>query len=451
MSDLPKQLDTLRNTLRNRAVDLQNQLEDNQGRYNYQSCADAEAVLIVLADITHTPEAPSLLQDTEFMENEFLPRHRSVEAVFNALSLEMPQSHGEVQSFVGRRKGVVVLRRDLPVGGLTLVHLGLLPTVLLFLLVTLQPVSVSLLEMWRWRRPHLLLHQKHPREKATKSSKKKKGKKKEEPIPISDDEAPATTQRASRPRTPHQLVTLLSFLTFVWSQLKPLLRLLQETTISTAELVDQAQKTVSAGQELSRKQARADSEEAATTVRQVQALRDQYHLINPGAVQGILQDLSPLSEAGLVTVLHLAREYQEALLPSATGAGTSGTRRVLEAISMLEARIRTSALEMVLQMNHLQGSIQILQDLLGENAALLSGPEIDGLHQLVNITGLSAGPSNVVAGPSSGGTGVISTVEADPDSHMESVPEEAVATASAPATAAPSEAKTDTSDSNKTV
>ncbi|THU82008.1 hypothetical protein K435DRAFT_872761 [Dendrothele bispora CBS 962.96] len=52
---------------------------------------------------------------------------------------------------------------------------------------------------------------------ATKSSKKKKGKKKEEPIPISDDEAPATTQRASRPRTPHQL----------------------ETTISTAELVDQ--------------------------------------------------------------------------------------------------------------------------------------------------------------------------------------------------------------------
>ncbi|THU77382.1 hypothetical protein K435DRAFT_877929 [Dendrothele bispora CBS 962.96] len=264
---------------------------------------------------------------------------------------------------------------------------------------------------------------------ATKSSKKKKGKKKEEPIPISDDEAPVTTQRASRPRTPHQL----------------------KTTISTAELVDQAQKTVSAGQELSRKRARADSEEAATTVRQVQALRDQYRLINPGAVQGILQDLSPLSEAGLVTVLHLAREYQEALLPSATGAGTSGTRRVLEAISMLEARIRTSALEMVLQMNHLQGSIQILQDLLGENAALLSGPEIDGLRQLVNITGLSAGPSNVVAGPSSGGTVVISAVEADPDSHMESVPEEAVATASAPASAAPSEAETDTSDSNKTV
>ncbi|THU89754.1 hypothetical protein K435DRAFT_802475 [Dendrothele bispora CBS 962.96] len=234
-----------------------------------------------------------------------------------------------------------------------------------------------------------------------------------------------------------QLSVLVVLVLPINCQLKPLLRLLQETTISTAELVDQvfqAQKTVSAGQELSRKRARADSEEAATTVRQVQALRDQYRLINPGAVQGILP-----------------REYQEALLPSATGAGTSGTRRVLEAISMLEARIRTSALEMVLQMNHLQGSIQILQDLLGENAALLSGPEIDGLRQLVNITGLSAGPSNVVAGPSSGGTGVISTVEADPDSHMESVPEEAVATASAPASAAPSEAETDTSDSNKTV
>ncbi|THU79667.1 hypothetical protein K435DRAFT_875217 [Dendrothele bispora CBS 962.96] len=410
MSGPPKQLDTLRNTLRNRAVDLQNRLEDNQGRYNYQSCADAEAVLIVLADITHTPEAPSLLQDTEFMENEFLPRRRSAEAVFNALSLEMPRSHGEVQSFVRRYRDISENRRSYrsegsgrpsqrpPRGGS---YVG-----------TPRPApNRSIVSS-----SHAPASVRVSSGDATKSSKKKKGKKKEEPIPISDDEAPATTQRASRPRTPHQLVTLLSFLTFVWSQLKPLLRLLQETTISTAELVDQAQKTVSAGQEL------------------IQALRDQYRLINPGAVQGILP-----------------REYQEALLPSATGAGTSGTRRVLEAISMLEARIRTSALEMVLQMNHLQGSIQILQDLLGENAALLSGPEIDGLRQLVNITGLSAGPSNIVAGPSSGGTGVISTVEADSDSHMESVPEEAVATASAPASAAPSEAETDTSDSNKTV
>ncbi|THU84011.1 hypothetical protein K435DRAFT_870715 [Dendrothele bispora CBS 962.96] len=446
MSGPPKQLDTLRNTLRNRAVDLQNRLEDNQGRYNYQSCADAEAVLIVLADITHTPEAPSLLQDTEFMENEFLPRRRSAEAVFNALSLEMPRSHGEVQSFVRRYRDISENRRSYrsegsgrpsqrpPRGGS---YIGTPRPAPNRSLVSSShaPASVRVssgdMEMAETAPTAKTSKGKGTSEgsSATKSSKKKKGKKKEEPIPISDDEAPATTQRASRPRTPHQL----------------------ETTILTAELVDQAQKTVSAGQELSRKRARADSEEAATTVRQVQALRDQYRLINPGAVQGILQDLSPLSEAGLVTVLHLAREYQEALLPSATGAGTSGTRRVLEAISMLEARIRTSALEMVLQMNHLQGSIQILQDLLGENAALLSGPEIDGLRQLVNITGLSAGPSNIVAGPSSGGTGVISTVEADPDSHMESVPEEAVATASAPASAAPSEAETDTSNSNKTV
>ncbi|THU75576.1 hypothetical protein K435DRAFT_880540 [Dendrothele bispora CBS 962.96] len=116
MSGPPKQLDTLRNTLRNRAVDLQNRLEDNQGRYNYQSCADAEAVLIVLADITHTPEAPSLLQDTEFMENEFLPRRRSAEAVFNALSLEMPRSHGEVQSFVRRYRDISENRRSYRVG-----------------------------------------------------------------------------------------------------------------------------------------------------------------------------------------------------------------------------------------------------------------------------------------------------------------------------------------------
>ncbi|THU97607.1 hypothetical protein K435DRAFT_857479 [Dendrothele bispora CBS 962.96] len=416
-----------------RFFDLQNRLEDNQGRYNYQSCADAEAVLIVLADITHTPEAPSLLQDTEFMENEFLPRRRSAEAVFNALSLEMPRSHGEVQSFSegsGRSLqrppcGGSYIGTPRPAPNCSIVSSSHAPAS-----VRVSSGDVEMAETAPTPPPKTS-EGKGTSEgsSATKSSKKKKGKKKEEPIPISDDEAPATTQRASRPRTPHQL----------------------ETTISTAELVDQAQKTVSAGQELSRKRAQADSEEAATTVRQVQALRDQYRLINPRAVQGILQDLSPLSEAGLVTVLHLAREYQEALLPSATGAGTSGTRRVLEAISMLEARICTSALEMVLQMNHLQGSIQILQDLLGENAALLSGPEIDGLRQLVNITGLSAGPSNVVAGPSSGGTGVISTVEADPDSHMESVPEEAVATASAPASAAPSEAETDTSDSNKTV
>ncbi|THU88941.1 hypothetical protein K435DRAFT_803154, partial [Dendrothele bispora CBS 962.96] len=116
MSGPPKQLDTLRNTLRNCAVDLQNRLEDNQGRYNYQSCADAEAVLIVLADITHTPEAPSLLQDTEFMENEFLPRRRSAEAVFNALSLEMPRSHGEVQSFVRRYRDISENRRSYRVG-----------------------------------------------------------------------------------------------------------------------------------------------------------------------------------------------------------------------------------------------------------------------------------------------------------------------------------------------
>ncbi|THV01747.1 hypothetical protein K435DRAFT_853443 [Dendrothele bispora CBS 962.96] len=439
MSGPPKQLDTLRNTLRNRAVDLQNRLEDNQGRYNYQSCADAEAVLIVLADITHTPEAPSLLQDTKFMENKFLPdtalrklfsmlclwrcldlmgkfNHSSVGietflktvdrivwVIFNSL----PKSEGSGRPSQRPPRGGSYIGTPRAAPNRSIVSSSHAPAS-----VRVSSGDVEMAEPAPTPPPKTS-EGKGTSEgsSATKSSKKKKGKKKEEPIPISDDEAPATTQRASRPHTPHQL----------------------ETTISTAELVDQAQKTVSAGQEL------------------IQALRDQYRLINPGAVQGILQDLSPLSEAGLVTVLHLAREYQEALLPSATGAGTSGTRRVLEAISMLEARIRTSALEMVLQMNHLQGSIQILQDLLGENAALLSGPEIDGLRQLVNITGLSAGPSNIVAGPSSRGTGIISTVEADPDSHMESVPEEAVATASAPASAAPSEAETDTSDSNKTV
>ncbi|THU89851.1 hypothetical protein K435DRAFT_802428 [Dendrothele bispora CBS 962.96] len=315
MSGPAKQLDTLRNTLRNRAVDLQNRLEDNQGRYNYQSCADAEAVLIVLADITHTPEAPSLLQDTEFMENEFLPRRRSAEAVFNALSLEMPRSHGEVQSFVRRYRDISENRRSYRVGHFQfssqvgrewsffaeaspwgILHSHAPAS------VRVSSGDVEMAETAPTPPPKTSEGKGTPEgSSATKSSKKKKGKKKEEPIPISDDEAPVITQRASRPRTPHQLVTLLSFLTFVWSQLKPLLRLLQKTTISTAELVDQAQKTVSAGQELSRKRARADSEEAATTVRQVQALRDQYRLINPGAVQGILP-----------------REYQEALLPSAT-------------------------------------------------------------------------------------------------------------------------------------
>ena len=59
----------------------------------------------------------------------------------------------------------------------------------------------------------------------------------------------------------------------------------------------------------------------------------QHYFLN----ESFLGDLSPLSDASLVTVLHLAREYQEALLPSVSGTGD--TRRVLEAISMLEARI----------------------------------------------------------------------------------------------------------------
>ncbi|THU88309.1 hypothetical protein K435DRAFT_803585 [Dendrothele bispora CBS 962.96] len=243
MSGPPKQLDTLRNTLRNRAVDLQNRLEDNQGRYNYQSCADAEAVLIVLSEGSGRPsQRPP--RGGSYIGTPRPAPNRSIVSSSHALA-SVRVSSGDVE-----------MAETAPTP----------PT------KTSEGKGTS------------------EGSSATKSSKKKKGKKKEEPIPISDDEAPVTTQRASRPRTPHQLVTLLSFLTFVWSQLKPLLRLLQETTISTAELVDQAQKTVSAGQELSRKRARADSEEAATTVRQVQALRDQYRLINPGAVQGILRD-----------------------------------------------------------------------------------------------------------------------------------------------------------------
>ena len=41
-------LDNLRRMLRNRAVDLQNHLQDNRGSPNYQNAGDAEAVMNLL-------------------------------------------------------------------------------------------------------------------------------------------------------------------------------------------------------------------------------------------------------------------------------------------------------------------------------------------------------------------------------------------------------------------
>ena len=113
---------------------------------------------------------------------------------------------------------------------------------------------------------------------------------------------------------------------------------------------------------------------------------------------------------------------------------------------MLEARIRTSALELVIQMRNLQGSIALLQDLLGENAELLAGPEIQSLRELANIPGPSTGPSNINADAR------ISAIPetSDPDAPMDNA-EGPVATASAPASAAPSETESKaTVASNKT-
>ena len=217
---------------------------------------------------------------------------------------------------------------------------------------------------------------------------------------------------------------------------------------------------MSAGSEIIRKRARTELQGAsAATITQIADIRDGLRIINPGQVQAILSaypflnsfrvvvqgshfstgDLSPLSEASLVTVLHLAREYQEALLPSVTGA--QGSRLVLEAISMLEARIRTAALELVLQMKHLQGSISLLQDLLGENAELLSGPEVAGLRQLAGIADARAGPSDSSEGSAA--------IEEAPDAQMEEI---APAVASAPVSAANSVADSEGSNSsNKTI
>ncbi|KAK7440279.1 hypothetical protein VKT23_017221 [Stygiomarasmius scandens] len=111
---------------------------------------------------------------------------------------------------------------------------------------------------------------------------------------------------------------------------------LEAATIAV-ELVDRAKNSVTVGAEVSRKRSQSEAEGAfAEITQEVSNLQQQIHIINPGAVQAILRDLSPLSDT-IVTVLHLAREYQEALLPLVTG--TSDTCRVLEAISMLEARI----------------------------------------------------------------------------------------------------------------
>ncbi|THU84176.1 hypothetical protein K435DRAFT_870527 [Dendrothele bispora CBS 962.96] len=196
MSGPPKQLDTLRNTLRNRAVDLQNRLEDNQGRYNYQSCADAEAVLIVLADITHTPEAPSLLQDTEFMENEFLPRRRSAEA-FNHSSVGIETflktvdriSEGSGRPSQRPPRGGSYIGTPRPAPNRSIVSSSHAPAS-----VRVSSGDVEMAETAPTP-PLKTSEGKGTSEgsSATKSSKKKKGKKKEEPIPISDDEAPASS------------------------------------------------------------------------------------------------------------------------------------------------------------------------------------------------------------------------------------------------------------------
>jgi len=60
---------------------------------------------------------------------------------------------------------------------------------------------------------------------------------------------------------------------------------------------------------------------------------------------------------------------------------------------MLEARIWTSAI--LIQMCNLQGSIALLQDLLGENVELVAGPEIQSLQELANIPSPSVGPSPI--------------------------------------------------------
>ena len=167
-------------------------------------------------------------------------------------------------------------------------------------------------------------------------------------------------------------------------------------------------------------------------------------------------DLSPLSEAGLITCLQLAREYQQALLPNA--AGQVGARRALEAISALEARIRTSALDLVMTMGHIQSSITLLQDFLGENAELLSGPEISGLMSIAGITstpGASGSGASSRTSADSDATVVpagVAAVEEDELDESMGEPTEPVATSSAPPSVAPSEANTEASSvSNKTV
>ena len=97
-------------------------------------------------------------------------------------------------------------------------------------------------------------------------------------------------------------------------------------------------------------------------------------------------------------------------------------------------------------MRNLQGSIALLQDLLGENAELLAGPEIQSLRELANIPGPSTGPLNINA------DACISTIPetSDLDAPMDNA-EGPVATASAPASAAPSETESEaTVASNKT-
>ncbi|KAK7468344.1 hypothetical protein VKT23_002859 [Stygiomarasmius scandens] len=473
-------LDNLRRMLRNRAVDLQNHLQDNRGSPNYQNAGDAEAVMNLLSAIARSPEADDLIHDLEFMNGEFLPRRRMAESVFNTLSLDMPRSHSDIQSFVRRFRDIqenrrpsyrdsassravtgTILRpgRGTSYGGVPRLNQSVNSSYHAPPSVRIANEDIVMVDALG-NNQGVGSHPKDqeddpvpgPKEKKPRKDKKKKGKRREGAT--TEDEGASlpyapnamdSVPRSDTSRLSRETVIILSSMNFMRSTLIQILRRVQEAATVAAELVDRAQNSVAAGAEVSRKRSRSEANGAFAEISQeVSTLQQQIRIINPGAVQAILRDLSPLSDASLVTVLHLAREYQEALLPSVTG--TSDTRRVLEAISMLEARIRTSALELVIQMRNLQGSIALLQDLLGENAELLAGPEIQSLRELANIPSPSTGPSNVNADAR------ISAIPetSDPDATMDNA-EGPVATASAPASAAPSETESEaTVASNKT-
>ncbi|KAK7439204.1 hypothetical protein VKT23_017694 [Stygiomarasmius scandens] len=448
-------LDNLRRMLCNHAVELQNHLQDNRGSPNYQNAGDAEAVMNLLSAIARSPEADDLIHDLEFMNGEFLPRRRMAESVFNTLGLDMPRSHSDVQSFIRRFRDIQENRRPsyrdsassravtgtilrpgcgTSYGGVPRLNRSVNSSYHAPPSVRIVNEDIVMVDA-SGNNQGVGSHPKdqeddpvpEPKEKKPRKDKKKKGKRREGAT-TEDEGASLPYAPNAVDSVPHSDTSRLSCET--------------EAAIVAAEL---AQNSVAAGAEVSRKRSRSEANGAFAEISQeVSTLQQQIRIINPGAVQAILRDLSPLSDASLVTVLHLAGEYQEALLPSVSGTGD--TRRVLEAISMLEARIRMSVLELVIQMHNLQGSIALLQDLLGENAELLAGPEIQSLRELANIPGPSVGPSNINADAR------ISVIPetSDPDAPMDNA-EGPVATASAPVSAAPSETESEaTIASNKT-